>query len=1464
MARNRNEFSKITILQIAKRAGWLCAFPSCRKHTVGATEDGKGEINIGTAAHICAAAPGGPRYDENMSETDRSSAENGIWMCRDHGKVIDSDVKHFTVSLLHQWKKESETESWRRVLQGKTADSSIVVSDTNIAVRLRTAAEQDLEVFRRTAKWPSTSVALRLATDALDEPVAADALARAVTAVDDLILVAGPGMGKTTTVFQIAEEILKIQNGIPLVVMLNEWAIEDASMLASILSRPAFHGISEDEFRKAAAQRGIVLLLDGWNELDDESRKRARIQVGKLKAELTELGLVVSTRKPRNEALNIPFRGRRVDILSLSDEQQMEIANALRSDEGAKLVDQAWRTPGVRDLVTIPLYLTALLSLPRGAPFPETKEQVLQHFVAAHENEANRAEALYAVVQDFQQAYLNGLAVVATQTGHNSLPDIEARRSVSDTATRLADDRQIEIKPDPNAVLDVLVGNHVLMRAGNQPGVSFQHHQFQEWYASHYVEHFIVAHIDDPVGHENIKREIFDWVVWEEAILFAVERMSRGNQNLPSACAKAIMAAFEVDPILAAEMIYRSTDAVWSMVSKPIQALVARWHKPGKVDRAFRFMLMSGRPEFLDYVWPLITDANNQVSLKALRSCKRFRPSILGKDAAKNIAALPIESRKVLLHEIASHGGFDGLDLATQVAKGDSKSEVKASVIDALAFRRADRHVVEILQSANDETFDLVSSKELVNEVPDKDIQKRIAAARKRRTKEGTSLADQLRAIVYAPDDQDDSAELTKIIATMELDRKNDTGSHYIYEARNRYPQAVADGILERVRAGRELFYKADKALALARFSFEDEELLNIAMNNSNDRDDRANAAAAVLGPKSAGRMIDAFIELIPRIREDSAASERFRVLTGRITSISADSLIPAIAERSPGLNNAQMAQLANLLSRCPDRDSDYDAPFDDKALTAIHGFIQDWGRRMLASPDAGRWQKAQIATLASHFPSTDLLSLLKDMHEDNLRRLGEFRAQAEASGWQRGDAVDEARHPHTREYFRAFLAIKTPETIALMRTYLEHKDFGVLAARVLADFWRANNEPPKDKRFFGDVDWSDVKVKRAARATDPNFTCDEAEAIFEVIDRLITEEDAPEQQRLGVALAIVALRLPHGQRNDVIRRLISIAPRKAYESSGYDLLLSLVLSGDKIDIADVNAGIDQTLELAKSDWSILNQNDGWQLKVWLRLIPFSSDPIQAIPILLNLVKTHRRHFFQEMIRVCAFAPSDKVEEFLFALAEADARFYDQHEWRDSVVKLDTASSARRLINLVADGSLSKRSSADDWHFTQQLATLVSQHPDLRQHIYELLKDGASTPGLWMLARTIAEIPDEEGLMVLMQCERNGRSFRGWRTLEKVVTEHIPVEGYQGAYNVSPIPVTELRRRLISMTTDGGATDIAAGWMNDIDEIRDEYGLPEGEPRHPDLASGKPWPIMPPVTSEGEAHESSDAKRKNA
>jgi hypothetical protein len=70
----------------------------------------------------------------------------------------------------------------------------------------------------------------------------------------------------------------------------------------------------------------------------------------------------------------------------------MELADAVRGQEGVDLVDRAWRTAGVRELVGIPLYMNALLTLPPGVGFPETEEAVLRMFVQQNESAADKIE----------------------------------------------------------------------------------------------------------------------------------------------------------------------------------------------------------------------------------------------------------------------------------------------------------------------------------------------------------------------------------------------------------------------------------------------------------------------------------------------------------------------------------------------------------------------------------------------------------------------------------------------------------------------------------------------------------------------------------------------------------------------------------------------------------------------------------------------------------------------------------------------------------------------------------------------------------------------------------------------------------------------------------------------------------------------------------------------------------------
>ena len=87
------------------------------------------------------------------------------------------------------------------------------------------------------------------------EPATASALASAVRSLDDLIVVAAPGIGKATTLFQIAESVLANGTGTPLVVQLGDWATDGSAVLDAILKRPAFRGISENDMHLKSAQR---------------------------------------------------------------------------------------------------------------------------------------------------------------------------------------------------------------------------------------------------------------------------------------------------------------------------------------------------------------------------------------------------------------------------------------------------------------------------------------------------------------------------------------------------------------------------------------------------------------------------------------------------------------------------------------------------------------------------------------------------------------------------------------------------------------------------------------------------------------------------------------------------------------------------------------------------------------------------------------------------------------------------------------------------------------------------------------------------------------------------------------------------------------------------------------------------------------------------------------------------------
>jgi hypothetical protein len=116
--RKRDDFNAVTKKALAERAGYHCSRPDCRQLTIGPSDESPdARSRIGVASHICAASAGrgARRYDSQMSPADRRSIANGIWLCQNCAKLIDTDETRFPAELLREWRRNAEKRARQQV-----------------------------------------------------------------------------------------------------------------------------------------------------------------------------------------------------------------------------------------------------------------------------------------------------------------------------------------------------------------------------------------------------------------------------------------------------------------------------------------------------------------------------------------------------------------------------------------------------------------------------------------------------------------------------------------------------------------------------------------------------------------------------------------------------------------------------------------------------------------------------------------------------------------------------------------------------------------------------------------------------------------------------------------------------------------------------------------------------------------------------------------------------------------------------------------------------------------------------------------------------------------------------------------------------------------------------------------------------------------------------------------------------
>ena len=116
-----------------------------------------------------------------------------------------------------------------------------------------------------------------------------------------------------------------------------------------------------------------------------------------------------------------------------------------------------------------------------------------------------------------------------------------------------------------------------------------------------------------------------------------------------------------------------------------------------------------------------------------------------------------------------------------------------------------------------------------------------------------------------------------------------------------------------------------------------------------------------------------------------------------------------------------------------------------------------------------------------------------------------------------------------------------------------------------------------------------------------------------------------------------------------------------------------------------------------------------------------------------------------------------------------------------------------------------------------------------------------------MLGYAIAEAADVEGVLLLVRIgAAQGKQYQAtelYTALRHVLVGQTPIAS-SGMQELYSLPAPELRKRLFAMVVNGNTEEsrLAAECLTTIDEIRDNYGYVDAEPRHPDIATGVAWP----------------------
>jgi hypothetical protein len=680
MAGNRDDFPAMTISVLARRVGTKCSNPDCRIQTTAPVTNDPGKVaTIGVAAHIEAAAPGGPRYNAAMTPTQRKDITNGIWLCNNCSTKIDRDAAEYPVELLRAWKDAAEKAA--RDELGSYQRLSVPKN------QVAEAARALLENAKRDARFPVLRVPIRMSF--VESPTKVDR-SKAETTTTELasiaqsshLLVYGEaGIGKTTVLIEIGEILLSVLNApIPIYVNAAMWAASGYSLMEYTAKLPIVSGRGIELKHLAALNEAgaLLYLVNGWNEIEERHHSDAETRLADFVSGSGFSQIVVSTRKGVSGLQ--AYEPRMVEVKGLDVPRRIALIDQHLAPDAAALLKD--RLQGDRYLLSItrnPFFLAAILELCKaGLPVPANRYELLLRLVQSYEKDAGHQQALSRPpLRGHHWLYLESLARAMNENATAALAVEDARRAVNAQAAAIAADGQISQTPEPDDILATLSDHHLLQWALPRAQMRFSHQRIQEFFGAHHLVSLLTAQ-PAPADFQAKLIHYLNKPFWEDSAFLLAEGLM-SDKALEPARELLLKSARTVDLALAcglasAMSLNSAGDAGWDEIKQAIDVLYADDNEHIKAY-AVELMVISESIDFGELLWSLLESDDQNTRLDVYHSGPRLRIAQLGTDFERRFSAWTPARRAELLWQL--HGVPENNDVIDRLAKQDESPEVR-------------------------------------------------------------------------------------------------------------------------------------------------------------------------------------------------------------------------------------------------------------------------------------------------------------------------------------------------------------------------------------------------------------------------------------------------------------------------------------------------------------------------------------------------------------------------------------------------------------------------------------------------------------------------------------------------------------------------------------------------------------------------------------------------------------------